>query len=45
MSDTLTQLQALLAKQNSLSEDDIAKVVAQHGPLSEIERSVLEAER
>jgi hypothetical protein len=45
MSETLAQLQALLAKQGSLSEDDITKVVAQHGPLSEVERSVLEAER
>jgi hypothetical protein len=45
MSETLAQLQALLAKQGSLSEDDITKVVAQHGALSEVERSVLEAER
>jgi hypothetical protein len=45
MSETLVQLQALLAKQGSLSEDDITKVAAQHGPLSEVERSVLEAER
>jgi S-adenosylmethionine synthetase len=45
MSETLVQLQALLAKQGALSENDITKVVAQHGPLSEVERSVLEAER
>ena len=45
MSETLDKLQALLAKQGTLSEDDITKVSAEHGALSETERATLEAER
>ena len=45
MSETLDQLKALLAKQGTLSEDDIGNMIAKHGPLSEVERTALEAER
>jgi len=45
MSETYEKLKALLAKQGTLSEDDIGKLVGEYGPLSDTERTTLEAER
>ena len=45
MSETFDQLKALLAKQGSLSEDDLNQAIAAHGAMSEGERTQLEAER
>ena len=45
MSETYEKLKALLGKQGTLSEDDIGKLVGEHGPLSDAERTALEAER
>ncbi len=45
MSETFDQLKTLLAKQGTLSEEDINKAIASHGALSEDERAKIEAER
>ncbi|MBZ0286420.1 MAG: hypothetical protein K8I30_02315 [Anaerolineae bacterium] len=45
MSDTFDKLKALLAKQGTLSEEDINKMIAESGALSDDERTMLEAER
>ncbi|MEO8608480.1 MAG: hypothetical protein ABI690_11385 [Chloroflexota bacterium] len=45
MSETFDKLKALLAKQGTLSEEDINKLIAEHGALSDAERTTLEAER
>jgi hypothetical protein len=45
MSETFDTLKALLAKQGTLSEDDIKKAITDHGALSDDERTKLEAER
>ncbi len=45
MSETYDTLKALLAKQGTLTEDDYQKAAADHGELSETERTQLEAER
>jgi hypothetical protein len=45
MSETFDKLKELLAKQGSLSEDDINKAIAASGAMSDTERTQLEAER
>lgn len=45
MSETFDKLKELMAKQGSLSEDDITKGIAATGAMSDTERTQLEAER
>lgn len=45
MSATFDELKKLLAKQGTLSEEDINTAIAAHGALSEDERAKIEAER
>ena len=45
MSESFDKLKALLAKQGTLSEDDITKMIAESGALSDEERTTLEAGR
>lgn len=45
MSETFDKLKEQLAKQGTLSDDDITKAIAASGPLSDDERSKIEAER
>jgi hypothetical protein len=45
MSETYDKLKELLAKQNSLSADDITKMIRAHGPMTDEEQVKLEAER
>lgn len=45
MSETFDKLKELLAKQGSLSEDDINKAITATGAMSDDERTKLEAER
>jgi hypothetical protein len=45
MSETFDKLKALLAKQGTLSEDEINKQIAESGALSDDERTTIEAER
>lgn len=45
MSETFDKLKELLAKQGTLSEDDINKGIAATGAMSDTERTQLEAER
>ncbi len=45
MSETFDKLKELLAKQGSLSEDEINKGIAATGAMSDAERTQLEAER
>lgn len=45
MSKAFDHLKALLAKQGTLSSADIDQATAEHGALSDAERTALEAER
>jgi hypothetical protein len=45
MSETFDKLKEALAKQGSLSDDDINKAIAARGAMSDTERTQLEAER
>jgi hypothetical protein len=45
MSETFNKLKAMLAKQGTLSEDEINKQIAESGALSDAERTTIEAER
>lgn len=45
MSQTFDKLKELLAKQNTLSDDDIEKMVSEHGAMTDEERVTLEAEK
>ncbi len=45
MSDTFDKLKALLEKQKSLSNEDVEKLVAEHGEITDEEKITLEAEK
>jgi hypothetical protein len=45
VSDTFDKLKALLDTKGNLTDEDIATMIAERGPLSEDERTKLEAER
>jgi hypothetical protein len=45
MSDTFDKLKALLEKQKSLSNEDVEKLVAEHGAMTDEEKITLESEK
>ena len=45
MSETFDKLKALLEKQKSLSNEDVEKLVAEHGAITDEEKIALEAEK
>ncbi len=45
MSETFDKLKALLEKQKTLSNEDVEKLVAEHGAMTDEERISLEAEK
>lgn len=45
MSETFDKLKELLAKQNTLSNDDVEKMVAAHGAMTDDEKMWLESEK
>ena len=45
MSESFDKLKALLAKQETLSNDEVEKIVAEHGALTDDEKMWLESEK